>query len=187
MDAAVDMLERIPDHPLTYEEWLDLPETTRPTEVVDGVVVVSPAPEGLHQCAVESLAAILRAACPPGLWVAQSPRDWVLWQVPLLVRQPDLMVVTREQARAPRLTEPPLLAVEVVSPTSRERDFVTKPREYARAGLGHLWLVDPAVPEVVVRRLADGTWTDVARAERDALLEVTAPFPASLRPADLVA
>lgn len=34
-----------------------------------------------------------------------------------------------------------LLAVEVVSPDSEERDQDTKPRKYAAAGIRHYWLV----------------------------------------------
>lgn len=56
----------------------------------------------------------------------------VLWRVPeLLVRQPDLVVITHEQADWPRLESPPLLAVEVLSPASVERDVVTRRAEYA--------------------------------------------------------
>lgn len=38
---------------------------------------------------------------------------------------------------------PPDLIVEVLSPSTRERDRVTKRRLYARFGVRELWLVDP--------------------------------------------
>lgn len=75
---------------------------------------------------------------------------------PLLVRQPDLAVVDPEQQPGPRLTAPPLLAVEVLSPTSRERDLVAKRAEYAAARLDWYGLVDVDVPEVLVLRLHGG-------------------------------
>lgn len=181
----MDTVQRIPTQPVSYDEWLAMPETMLPVDVVDGMVVVSPSPRGLHQVAVENLFGLLAAAAPAGTRAAVAPRDWVLWQVPLRVRQPDVMVVTDAQAKADRLTEAPLLAVEVLSPGSRETDLVHKPAEYAEAGLTHLWLVDPDVPEVVVRRLVDGHWVDVARAEGDQVLEVAEPFSIRLRPRDL--
>lgn len=73
----------------------------------------------------------------------------------LLVRQPNVVVVTHEQADGPRLEVPPLLAVEVLSPEGFERDVVTKRSEYARAGLEHYWIVDVDVPEIVVYRAVD--------------------------------
>lgn len=68
------------------------------------------------------------------------------------------------EARADRLTAAPALAVEVLSPGSGEADLVQKPKEYAAAGLRHLWLVDPETPEVVVRRWDGEAWVEVARA-----------------------
>ena len=82
-----------------------------------------------------------------------APWDWVLWELPTLsVREPDLLVVTHEQAMDDRLLVPPLLAVEDLSPTSFERDAVTKRRDYARAGLEHYWVLDPDTPAVVAYR-----------------------------------
>ncbi len=180
-------LEHIPDRPLTYDDWLGLPETNLPVDVVDGVLIMSPAPTGLHQLVLENLFAVFLETVPSGYRPAVAPRDWVLWDVPLLVRQPDLMIVTAAQARESQITERPLLAIEVLSPTSRERDLVTKPAEYAKAGLAHLWLVDPDIPEVVARRWDGNEWIEVARATADEVLMVKDPVVVSLRPADLVA
>lgn len=48
------------------------------------------------------------------------------------------------------MTEPPLLAVEILSAGSFERDAVTKRAEYAKAGLDDYWVVDPRSAEVFV-------------------------------------
>ena len=120
-------------------------------EVVDGQPVVSPAPGGAHQRCVRALLLALVASTPPGHEVMVAPWDWVLWELPhLAVRQPDLVVVRSELAARDRLTEPPLLAVEVISPGSFERDAVTKRSEYARAGLNDYWIADPTTSEVFV-------------------------------------
>lgn len=130
---------------------------------------------------------MLEPHLPPGYELFASSWDWVLWRVPeLLVRQPDLVVITHEQADGARLESPPLLAVEVLSPQSVERDVVTKRAECARAGLRDYWIVDLEVPETVVHRAVDGELIEVARATGDDTLEVTHPFPVAITPGRLV-
>jgi Uma2 family endonuclease len=45
------------------------------------------------------------------------------------------------------------LAVEIVSDEGRERDLVTKRREYARAGIAEYWIIDPLLRQVTILRL----------------------------------
>lgn len=107
-----------------------------------------------------------------------APWDWVLWELPhLTVRQPDLVVVRSELAAHDRLPEPPLLAVEVISPGSFERDAVTKRSEYARAGLDDYWIADPATGEVFMyQRVGDELRLhDVVDASEPQT--IAAPFP----------
>jgi Uma2 family endonuclease len=176
---------RLDDARVGYEQWLAWPETNRPVEVVDGQAIVSPAPDGRHQRTVARLVQTLAAAAPAGLEVLPGPIDWVLRDEPLHVRQPDVVVVDAEPQLPPRLIEPPLLVVEVVSPTSRERDLVHKRAEYAAAGLAWYWLVDLEVPQVLVLRGAGGAFETAVSATGEELCEVAEPFPVELRPADL--
>ena len=178
---------RILAQPLSLEDFSALPETTAPTEVVDGQLVVNAAPGGPHQLIVGELVAVLHAACPPGHHVVPGPFDWVLRTEPaLLVRQPDVLVVAGEQLRGARISRPPLLAIEIISPGSFERDVVVKRAEYARAGLRHYWIVDPEGPGIVVYRAVDGALAEHRRAVGDEVLDVTEPFAVSLRPVDLL-
>jgi Uma2 family endonuclease len=179
-DAAIDA------PPVSLEEFVDWPETTQPVEVVDGRVIVNPSPAGPHHYAVNWLATLLGDACPNDCVAIGSSWDWVLSRAPLRVRQPDVVVVRREQLRHARLESPPLLAVEVVSPESRERDLVTKRREYAEAGLAWYWLVSLDVPQVLVLRNDGGVCVDHASARADERLAVAEAFPVDLAPADLV-
>jgi Uma2 family endonuclease len=181
---------RIAEQPLTMAQWLALGEDTRPTEVVDGQLVVTPSPYGPHQRVVFRLGVLLDAACPPGLEVLLGPADWILWEAPLLqVRQPDLMVVTAEEALRVPLRQPPRLVVEVVAGDSFERDVVTKRAEYARAGARHYWVVDIRDPDAieVVAYCFDGErLAERARAVGDEQLSLDEPFPVVIRPASLV-
>jgi Uma2 family endonuclease len=186
-----DVMELIAQSVQSLEEFLDLcaqaPEGVR-YEAVDGRAVVVPSPHARHQSAVFELGRVLADAAPH-LRVLPAPLDWVLWRLPSLsVRQPDLVVVTPDQIRAPRLTQPPVLVVEVLSPESVERDTVTKRREYARAGAQHYWIVDPTVPQIVVLRLdADDAYREVARATGTTPLHLTDPFPVTLVASSLTA
>lgn len=169
---------------LALEDYLALPETNVPTEVVDGVLVVSAFANARHQRAARRLAMALTGACPPEFEVL-GPIEWLLRTDPPLVRQPDLAVVTNTVADAalPRLTSPPLLVVEILSSDSLERDLVTKPREYFAAGLGHYWVVDPDDPTIVGFEVTG----PYAQAHGDQPFAVEVPFPFRVTPRDLVA
>jgi Uma2 family endonuclease len=58
-------------------------------------------------------------------------------------REPDLVVV-RKEALGVLLARPRdvLLAVEVMSPSSVTDDRLTKPAQYARAGIPHYWRLE---------------------------------------------
>lgn len=174
---------------MTLEDFLafseNAPEGVR-YEVVGGVPVTMPAPAGPHQVVQSELQFRIRSVLPAGLYVLSAPFDWVLWQEPALtLRQPDLLVVTAEQARGPRLMEPPLLAVEILSPTSRRTDTRDKRREYAKAGLRDYWVVDLDAPAIETLTLAGDLYTVTATAKGPEPLTVTTPFPVTVVPDDL--
>jgi Uma2 family endonuclease len=183
---AMSLATRLDLEPVSYEEFLGLPEDEGRVEFVDGIRLVSPGATGPHAVAVARLNRRLAQSLPAGYEVLSAPLDWVLSREPLLVRQPDIVVVTLEQARLPRLSEPPLLAVEVLSPGSVEQDLVHKRREYADAGLPWYWLVSLAPAQVVVLRNAGDSFAAHASAAGEERLAVTSPFPVEVRPVDLV-
>ncbi|MEM8602864.1 MAG: Uma2 family endonuclease [Cyanobacteria bacterium P01_H01_bin.121] len=81
-------------------------------------------------------------------------------------RIPDLCVVSK--ALAKRLSgmtrafarlgaEPPLIVVEVVSPSSGERDYQDKLQEYARVGAQEYWILDPDAQTASIYRLNEAS------------------------------
>ena len=173
--------------PMSLDEFWSLDVVL--AELVEGQPIFMSSPDIRHQRASRRLARALEDACPTGYEVLTAPMDWVLWELPrATVRQPDLLVVRFEPANRPRVTEPPLLAVEVVSPSSQERDLVAKRRDYARAGCEHYWIVDPDSPLVVCLRRRDGEgYEETTRLTAGVTTLVTQPFPIALDPDDLVA
>ncbi len=123
----------------------DLPDDGRRYEVVDGELLVTPAPAYRHQRAVGELYVVLHtylSAHRVGS-VLVAPADVVL-DLRTLV-QPDLFVVPLVGGRPPENWDEAgamLLAVEVLSPSSARADRQIKRRRYQRAGVPEYWIVD---------------------------------------------
>jgi Uma2 family endonuclease len=141
---------------VSEREFLALPESMRPAELVDGELIEAPSPSFWHQEVLSRLVMALRA------WAQRSPTPVTVVQSPMDVRfgagrilQPDAMVFLTALDRdiAAPLERIPEICVEVLS-TNRSHDRVTKRFLYAEAGVIEYWLVDPA--GVVERRSQAG-------------------------------
>lgn len=107
--------------------------------------------------------------------------------------QPDVLVARRTDLLAVEggkfLDEPPVLAVEVLSPSSRRIDRLSKLSAYEEAGIASYWLVDPdpEQPSVVAMDLVDGRYVEVGHPVGQQEWRSERPFAVTVRPADLVA
>jgi Uma2 family endonuclease len=101
-------------------------------------------------------------ACPPGLEAFFAPLDRRPDDRTSL--QPDLLVVRDEDVEAKNVRKPLVLAVEVLSPSSRRKDLVLKRSKYEDVGVASYWVVDPEEPSVVVHELRDGRYVETGRA-----------------------
>jgi Uma2 family endonuclease len=129
----------------TVEQVLALPNDGNRYEVVDGELLVSPAPELPHQDAVLAIVRRLdpyvRSRAIGHLSI--SPADVQLDQRTLV--QPDIFVFeTPGGRRAERWTEIGrlLLAVEILSPGTARYDRQVKRVRYQRQGIPEYWIVD---------------------------------------------
>jgi Uma2 family endonuclease len=161
--------------PLTRADLEDLPDDGHRYELIDGVLLVSPGPQLPHQDMVGNLHLLLRAACPPHLKVVLAPFAVALADDTEV--QPDLLVAARTQFTRKELPGPPLLAVEVLSPSTRRIDLLLKRDRLQAAGVPSYWLVDPEEPSVTVLELRGGTYVEVARSVGSEPVTVTAPYP----------
>jgi Uma2 family endonuclease len=79
--------------------------------------------------------------------------------------EPDIAFVKKRRLRLVkrgRVDGPPDLAVEIVSPESRERDFEQKRKQYLEAGVREYWIVDELQRKVTLLRLnAKGKYREV--------------------------
>jgi Uma2 family endonuclease len=170
--------------PLTRADLESMPDDGHRYELLDGTLLVSPAPRPVHQRAVRGLFRALDAACPPELEVLFAPVDVVLAEDTVL--EPDLLVASRSQFTERDLPGPPLLAVEVLSPSTRRIDLLLKRDRLQAAGVRSYWLVDPDVPSLTALELRDGTYVEVARVEGEQAWTATQPYPVTVVPAELL-
>lgn len=137
----------------TYDDYAQLPENGAPElhthihyELLEGELIVSPAPNFYHQKIVSELLTVITNHIKQnalGIAVA-SPVDVVL--SPTDTPQPDLIFISNERRgiiTPANIQGAPDLVVEIISPTSDRRDRQTKWELYARSGVPFYWIVDP--------------------------------------------
>jgi Uma2 family endonuclease len=135
------------ERPLTYDDLLQMPDDGERREIINGELIVNPAPTFDHQRVFLRLSHILDAyADATGAGeVVPAPIDVLLGRHDVV--QPDLLflLATRPRARGNEnsIDYPPDLAVEIISPSSRGTDRGKKMALYARSGVPEYWIVDP--------------------------------------------
>jgi len=167
----------------TLEDLDALPDDGLQYELVDGVLLVTPAPVPRHQRAVVRLVVLLSESCPGDLEVFVAPLDFR----PTRRRsvQPDVLVTRRADVGPKNLEHSPLLVVEVLSPTTRARDAVLKRHVYENAGVPAYWLVDPDEPSLTVLELRDGKYEEAAVVRGGERYGATWPYAVEVVPSAL--
>ena len=168
--------------PFTVAELDRMPDDGRRYELLDGVLIVSPRPTTIHQTVAMRLLRVLADACPDDLCVVPEP---AVELGPQTEFDPDLVVVRMDQVGGAKFTEPPLLVVEIRSPSTALIDLNRKKAAYERFGVPSYWIVNPDLrqPELSVFELRDGRYALAAAASGS--FTADRPFTVSMAPADL--
>ena len=169
---------------LTRSDLETMPDDGHRYELIDGTLIVTPAPSTRHQSVSGRLYLLLAANCPADLKLLYAPFDVALGDDTVL--QPDLLVAHKSDFTARDLPTAPLLAVEILSPSTRRVDLTLKRSRFEAAGCPSYWVVDPDEPSVTVWQLQGEEYVEVARVVGDEQLDVDLPYPVRLRPADLL-
>lgn len=152
--AAMPLPEEEADsvHLLTISEYAALGEIEHGySELVEGRLLMSPSPAYRHNRAMGRLYLQLARQAPADFEVVQEldvDLELAPANEPGSSRRPDLMVVRLEvgdQLTAEGGVVPAhevLLAVEIVSPSSKRIDHVHKRLDYADAGIPNYWIID---------------------------------------------
>ena len=142
----------------TLDEYLAL-NTNHLVEFSDGLIEVLPMPTQQHQLIVAFLYVMVRAFVQPRNLgtVLFAPFRIRLWEQKF--REPDIVFMSAEHGsrRGNQHWLGADLVLEVVSEDDPERDLVTKRNEYAQAGIGEYWIVDPRDQTMTVLTLEAAT------------------------------
>ena len=161
-----------------------LPDDGYRHELLDGVLLMTPSPVTRHQDLVLALALRLRDSAPPSAKVLIAPYDVVLGDRTVLA--PDVVVARRVDVTEKNLPGPPLLPVEVLSPSTRLFDLGRKLQLLEEAGCPSYWVVDPAGPELTAWELRDGRYVEIAHVGPDEEWTAELPFAVTISPAALL-
>jgi Uma2 family endonuclease len=156
---------------LDYSDLQLTPDDGRRYELERGDLLVTPSPSLRHQRACRELFVQLMSYFH-GRRLAEvffAPTDLILTAHDVFV--PDLVVTTDPASPSGRgIEKPPLLVVEVLSPSTCGIDRGLKARRYAELGVQHYWLADPERRSLECHRLRDGTFHSVVEGRDDATL-----------------
>lgn len=143
--------------PKTWEDLQALPEG-QDGELVGGQIVLLPRPGARH---VETASDLVFLLGSPFRMGRGGPGGWVILFEPELalfdeIRVPDLVGYRKERYERPErgpYTVVPDWVCEVLSPSTQKMDRTEKLPLYARAGIEHVWIVDPLLFTLEVYRL----------------------------------
>ena len=142
----------------TYKDYCATPDDER-YELLNGKLMMVPAPNMKHQKVLVRLTEKLNSFSEAhGLGeVYVAPCDVFLSDTDVV--QPDLLFISR--AREHTLTDAnvrgaPDLVIEILSPSTADRDLGYKHDLYGRHGVLEYWIVDPIAETVAVHQQRDG-------------------------------
>ena len=150
---------------LTFDAWQALPETKQRYEIVDGMLIMPPAPTADHQWIAGKIFVRLSSFVTErdlGV-VLMAPVDLLIQREPLRTRQPDMLYLSAERTGIKGRADlqgiqyseiAPDLVVEVLSPSNTRRDIEDKLGDYRQIGVHECWLVSPQAETIDVLLLS---------------------------------
>jgi Uma2 family endonuclease len=164
----------------TADDLDELPNLPPHTELIDGSLVFVSPQTRFHSRAMRLLENSLLDQVPDDLDVI---REMTIKLNKRNRPEPDVLVVRADADTGPKQTwfrpEDVVIAVEVVSEDSEDRDREVKPRKYAQAGIAHYWRVEEnqGLPVVYVYERDPATQAYALTGIFHNRLKSTVPFP----------
>jgi Uma2 family endonuclease len=151
--------ETAPSAKFTYEDFVNFPDDGKRHEIIDGEHHVTPSPNLKHQAIVGNLFLSMATHLKehPIGHVFGSPLDVIFSDLDVV--EPDLQYISRERFEIltkQHVRGAPDLVIEILSPSTRRTDEITKRKLYERFGVQEYWVVDPELDAIkVYRRTAE--------------------------------
>ncbi|MEA5562244.1 Uma2 family endonuclease [Planktothrix agardhii] len=159
------MIQTTIKNQLTFEEYLTYDDATdNRYELEDGELIPMNPPTFRHAFIVSFLTDVLTAQ------IKQLSLPWkILSGIGVRTsvnrsRIPDLCVIDREKISnldQSAVIESAIIAVEIVSPESRTRDYRFKRSEYGVVGISEYWIVDPTEQKITILTLVEGFYEQI--------------------------
>ena len=147
----------------TYADYLETSDDER-YELLHGELVMAPASLTDHQDILGGLYSEMRTFVKEHNLgnVLLAPTDVVLSDTDVV--QPDILFVSQARRHIrtrENIQGAPDLVVEILSPTTAERDRSVKSALYAQHGVQEYWIVDPDARTITVFLLNEGEFEEV--------------------------
>jgi Uma2 family endonuclease len=161
----------------TVEDIFNLPEDAPRVDLWDGVLSVVPTPTGGHQKINWKLVGWLDRHLPDGFEPQLAVGIIVSFRRTL---EPDAVILRSPVDLDHHLYDAAqaVVAIEIVSPSTRKRDRLEKPSLYAAAGIPHYWRIEQDPLHIFAYDLVDGRYQLVADTVEELVL--SAPFEIKL-------
>ncbi|AHH15426.1 hypothetical protein NONO_c06140 [Nocardia nova SH22a] len=173
-----------PTEGFTVEDFLRMRGLPRHTELIDGSLIFVSPQRKWHRQVIDLFRQELDRQAPSHL---RADREMSVRLGERQMPEPDVLVVTAEALHRSNpesyyFPDDLLLAIEVVSPDSEERDRETKPAKYAKARIPNYWRVERRddEPVVYVYELDPATNCYVPVGIFHDRLKVSVPFPVDI-------
>lgn len=127
-------------------------------ELIDGVIFNLASPSVSHQLIQTAVASLLNAH----IWnhggscdVFTSPLDVHIEKNDWTVLQPDVLIIcSNDLYKKDKIWGAPDLVVEILSPSTQDRDFGAKYMKYRSFGVREYWIIDPMNERIIVYEFA---------------------------------
>lgn len=164
-DASIGILELFPRQGEWREgDYFSLPGN-RMVELLDGHLEILPVRSLLHQFLARLMFLQLHE-------FVENSHLGIVMSAPTRVRvgdhryrEPDILFVSTAKSnhRQAQFWETVDLVVEVISPDDPDRDLIDKRGDYASAGIGEYWIIDPRDESICVLHLSDSEYRDTVK------------------------
>lgn len=139
----------------TYEDLFTLPDDGRRYEIIEGELYEMPSPDSSHaRTIIKLISMLLPILARLGGEIFTAPFD-VFFSGASPVQPDILMILPGGTARVVKrgVEGPPDLLIEVLSPSNRDHDILTKRALYGIAGVREYWIVDPEARTIEILTL----------------------------------
>ena len=151
-DDSSNFLSKKPGE-FTLDDYYALPDDQR-VELIDGVFYDMSSPTTIHQIIISKLFNTIynfidsnKGTCIP----FTSPCDVQLDMDDKTMVQPDIMIICdRDKIVRQKIYGAPDFIIEILSPSTKNKDMFIKAAKYVNAGVKEYWIVDPDKLKVLV-------------------------------------